>query len=194
MKKLISIILFTCISAFSFSQFSKEDFSKIRADLKANDIKGITSSFDKHSQTLWLNSKVIHNERLSIKFYFGIKKKENELYKLPMRIKVRYAGSDWIFIDKISFANMTLKDGEEMTEAPFMKTSNENHDVVNGGVIETIDNVCDGKIIDFIRATINEPRWIEMRATGKSSYTDLIMTKKQVLAFDPIFKVWDLYK
>ena len=194
MKKLLLFLLVTCNSMFSFSQFSKDDFTKIRADLKSNGIKGITSSFDKHSQTLWLNSKVIHNERLSIQFYFGIKKKDNELYKLPIRIKVRYSGSDWIFINKISFANMTLKEGEEMTESPFMKTSDEDHDVVSGGVVETIDNVCGSSIIDFIRATINEPRWIEMRATGKSTYTDLIMTKKQVLAFDPIFKAWDLYK
>lgn len=193
MKTLFYILIFMSVSVVSNAQFSKEDFTKIKADLKSNGIKGITSSFDKHSQTLWIYSKVIKNDRLSIQFYFGIKKKDGSLDKMPVRIKVRYWGSSWVFIDELSLANMTLKEGEEMAESPSMKTSNEDHDVVIGGVIETIDNVCASTIIEFIRTTIQNPRWLELRATGKSTYVDLIMTKKQVIAFDPLFKTWDLY-
>lgn len=190
-KALLGLFISLCFN--SICQFTKEDFAIIKQNLKDNEIKGITSSFDKHAQTLCINSKTCHNTNLSLSFYFGIRKNEYGFHATPIRIKVRYSGSSWLFINELSFVNTTLKDGEEMSPGESMKTKDEDHNAYGTGVVELIDNLAKQNIVDFIRKTISEPRWIEMRASGSKGYMTLVMTKSHVLTFEPLFKTFDLY-
>ena len=178
---LTSFFLFLSVHS-AFTQFTAEDFTNIKKDLKGAYFKGVTAKYDKHQQIYWIQSKSVFNSNISVYFYFGLEKKDGKIHKLPTRVRIIYSSNSWLFIEKVSFAYAIIKKGEDLTNSSAqMNVENPDRDVMsNASIVERIDQSMTSPMIELVKSVIAQPRWLECKVTGQSMFSNIIMTKSQV--------------
>lgn len=182
MKTILTFLILS-ISSNLFCQFTTEDFTAIKKNLKGGFFKGAGGYYDKIQKIYWIESKSYttgSTKNISMNFYFGLEKKDGKLTKLPTRVKLKYISSSWLFIDELSFSYAILKDTDNLDKASVTQTiSSPVRDVLSGGTIsEKIDEVLTFDMHTFIKDIIDNPRWLDCRISGDSSYEHFVITKR----------------
>ena len=196
MKLTLSILISIFFTFNIYSQFTKQDFKEIGSALKQ--YKNIQGRYDKHNNVLWIRRIDWKNSLKNTAFggglfylYFGLKKVNGEFVKTKMRINVTYLGSNWLFIDKISFALLTLEEGDENLVQTFsMKCSNPTRTVRGTNVEEICDMVLPKEGFEFFKQMTELKRMTTIRLSGEK-YIESAMFRKKLNNYDQLIKAYE---
>lgn len=106
-----------------------EDKQKIVDNFIANH----NSQYDQANQITWVDSHYSDFNHKGVMLYMGIDGKKNTDPKF-IRVKLHYSDEDWVFFDRVIFSN-TEKSWTYQASSRLAPK----HDVVSGGIHETLD-------------------------------------------------------
>ncbi len=195
MKSFLSIIL-VLFSFGGYSQFTKQDFKEIGDALKQ--YKNIQGRYDKPNGILWIRringlNSLQETDFGSGKFYlyYGLKKINGEFIKTKMRIRMTYLGSDWLFIDEMSFSLLTLEEGDEnLVQAFSMECGDVVRNTRSGGVEEICDEQLTKEAYDFFKQMTEIKRMTNVRLTGEK-YIEKAMFGNKLSSNDELIKSYE---
>lgn len=196
MKNYLSIVIIALFSFSAHSQFTLEELTEIGNTFK--NYKDVQGRYDKHEGILWvrrinkLNStKYTEFEGGKFYLYYGLKKVDGKIVKTRMRIKVTYTGSNWLFIDKISFALLTLEEGDDDLIQTFsVSCSDPTRNTRSGGIEEICDVLLPTEGLDFFKQMTELKRMTTIRLTGEK-YIEKAMFRKKLNSNDELLRLYE---
>ncbi len=188
MKK--TLLYLFVVFAFSLNaQFTKQEFKEIKK--KAGGFfSGVIIQHDRHAERIWISSKPVKFEKGFIQIYYGLKKTEGKIEKLPMRIKVHYQNSSWIFFEEVSFTFSFQKDDDKFSKVSYKV----NKPLRNSStyIREDSDDILNSDVFDFLKYASETKRWINIRLSGNEYVQYVILGNSLKNSIPRLLKVYDL--
>lgn len=164
----------------------KEAAIKAEKEKRMGAVRKLRKHFDDVSGITWYyNPYFVHyNESNHVSVYIGQNEKNNSVW---MRLKMSYAGDDWIF-----FENAYLSYDGNTEYVYFDEYRDKESDNGYGGVWEWIDVNVDTEMLAFLKRMV-EGKSLKMRLSGK--YTrDHVLTYEERKGLEDILLAYDVLK
>jgi hypothetical protein len=183
------LIVFIAMIFTANAQFTQKEVKAVNSKI-GGIFGGVSGNHDKHAETIWIRSKPIKFTQGFFQLYFGLKKIDGVITKLPMRIKVHYKANTWIFYDKVSFAYFKNKEDDVLSTVEYSTSD----PIRNNStfITEVTDEKLSNNVFEFLKSASESKRWITIRLTGKEYVQFTIYGKALKKSIPRFIEVYNL--